>query len=67
MSQKIINQGILIKFGNQEYFLKDEDNLHIYQAPKSNCFIAACASGLLGVSEYCFQCINIFTSEFFGD
>ena len=36
MSQKIINQVVLIRFVG---------NTHVYQAPKSSCFIAAPAIG----------------------
>ena len=34
ISQNVIHQGVLIRFVGSS---------HIYQAPKSNCFIAACA------------------------
>ena len=57
MSQKLINQVILIRFVG---------NPNVYQAPKGSCFIAACA---IGEHEKLFtvQFINIFTSEFFED
>ena len=51
MSQKIIN---LIRFvGN-----------HVYQVPKSNCFIAA---GAIGGTQRTVQFIIIVTLESFGD
>ena len=57
MSQKLINRVVLVRFVG---------NPHVYQAPKSSCFIAARAIGahrtLLTV-----QFINIFTSKLFGD
>ena len=44
MSQKVINQGVLVRFGCLEYFSKYVGNPHIYQTP-FNCFIAACEIG----------------------
>ena len=43
MSQNVLNQGVIIKFGGLEYLPKYVGNPHFYQAPKSNCFIAALA------------------------
>ena len=45
MNQKIINHGILLGFGDREYFQKYVGNPQIYQVPESNCFIAARAIG----------------------
>ena len=45
MSQKVINWWVLIRFRGRGYFPKYVGNPHIYQAPKSNCFIAARAIG----------------------
>ena len=42
-AKKVNNQEVLIRFGVREYFQKYVGNPHIYLAPKSDCFIAACS------------------------